>query len=170
MKMMMYIFLCLFNIVLPCQITITGNSNISCCNKLEETALKPAFSAFLKNQINPFSRSDILKFDDVRINLGGHYNPKTGKFTAPKSGLYHISYNLMGYEKSTVTFQINKNNGAFVYGYADGSGYATSPSSVLMELEKGDLVYIIHRTKRSEKVIGQLEPSFFCGYFLQPVV
>ncbi|VDI17337.1 Hypothetical predicted protein [Mytilus galloprovincialis] len=135
-----------------------------------ETALKPAFSAFLKNQINPFSRSDILKFDDVRINLGGHYNPKTGKFTAPKSGLYHISYNLMGYEKSTVTFQINKNNGAFVYGYADGSGYATSPSSVLMELEKGDLVYIIHRTKRSEKVIGQLEPSFFCGYFLQPVV
>ncbi|VDI17338.1 Hypothetical predicted protein [Mytilus galloprovincialis] len=116
--------------------------------ELKETMMKPAFSAFLTKTINPFSGNDILKFDDVRINLGSHYNPKTGKFTAPKSGMYQISYNLMGYQKSTVTFQINKNNGAFVYGYADGSGYATSPSSVLMELEKGDLVYIIHRTKR----------------------
>ncbi|CAC5422845.1 C1QL [Mytilus coruscus] len=98
--------------------------------ELKETMMKPAFSAFLTKTINLFSRSDILKFDDVHINLGSHYNPKTGKFTAPKSGLYHISYNLMGYEKSTVTFQINKNNEAFVFGYADGSGYATSPSSV----------------------------------------
>ncbi|XP_071127674.1 heavy metal-binding protein HIP-like [Mytilus edulis] len=137
--------------------------------ELKETMMKPAFSTFLTKTINPFSGNDILKFDDVRINLGSHYNPKTGKFTAPKSGLYQISYNLMGYKKSTVTFQINKNNGAFVYGYADGSGYATSPSSVLIELKKGDKVYIIHRTNRSEKVIGKLEPSFFSGYFLQPI-
>ncbi|VDI62084.1 Hypothetical predicted protein, partial [Mytilus galloprovincialis] len=34
--MLFYIFLFLFPVVFPCQITITGNSNVSCCTELEK--------------------------------------------------------------------------------------------------------------------------------------
>jgi hypothetical protein len=33
--------------------------------------------------------NSVVKFEDVRVNRGHGYNPSTGVFTAPRTGLYH---------------------------------------------------------------------------------
>lgn len=71
----------------------------------ETTAAKPAFFTFLKRS-RTFSGSQILKFDDVQINEGKASSPNTGKFTAPRSGLYHISCSLIGsFATASISFQ-----------------------------------------------------------------
>lgn len=42
-----------------------------------------AFHAYVARN-TPFSGNDILKFDNVDINIGNNYDLSTGKFTAPK--------------------------------------------------------------------------------------
>jgi hypothetical protein len=35
--------------------------------------------------------NEIIKFDSMRTNIGGHYSPNTGVFTVPRPGLYMLS-------------------------------------------------------------------------------
>ncbi|XP_052078286.1 complement C1q-like protein 3 [Mytilus californianus] len=134
--------------------------------ELKETTAKTAFFTFLKRS-RTFSGSDILKFDDVQINQGNSYNPNTGKFTAPRSGLYHISCSLMGsFSTASIIFQIKKNGELFLNVYAHDSGWTTQSVSLLMELMRGDKIYVKHITSRKELVNGNRQ-SYFSGFLLQ---
>ena len=60
----------------------------------------------------------MVKFEDVRVNRGQGYNPSTGVFTAPRKGLYHISCLILGNSGHVVTYQLNKNDAVYTYGYS----------------------------------------------------
>ena len=54
--------------------------------------IHPAFQATLtSSNIGPNYALGAIKFNDVSFNIGGAYNPSTGKFTAPIDGLYLFS-------------------------------------------------------------------------------
>ena len=134
---------------------------------VSDTSIKPAFDAALKK--HPFilrGINDVVKFEDVRINRGQGYNPSTGVFTASRKGLYHFSCVIVAHSSHQVHYQLNKNNAAYIYGYSNKSGYATSTISDVIEMRKGDRVFIKHRSSNSEEIKGD-HHSTFSGYFLQ---
>jgi hypothetical protein len=110
--------------------------------------------------------NDVVKFEDVRINRGQGYNPSTGVFTAPRKGLYHISCLILGGNGHVVHYQLNKNNARYTAGYSTNGVHTSSTISSLMEMKKGDRVFIKHSISDSEQIKGA-HYSTFSGYFLQ---
>ncbi|XP_071119928.1 complement C1q-like protein 3 [Mytilus edulis] len=128
---------------------------------------RPAFFAFVKGNHVTFTGHDILKFGDVKTNIGNHYDATTGHFTAPKPGLYEISCLLYGVTASRVTFQIHKNSQVFAYGFTPGREYNSNTVSLLMELTKGDKVYVKHRIPGRRETVQGNKHSYFSGRLLQ---
>ena len=135
--------------------------------KVSDGRLQPAFFASLVKQ--PYTLTginDVVKFEDVRVNRGQGYNPSTGVFTAPRKGLYHISCLILGNNGHVVHYQLSKNDALYTYGYATKGVHTSSTISSLVEMKKGDRVFIKHRISRSEQITGN-HHSTFSGYFLQ---
>ena len=139
-----------------------------CFLSISDSSLQPAFFAFLKQ--NPFTLTginDVVKFDKVTVNRGQGYNPSTGVFTAPRKGLYHISCSIMAYSSNNVYYQLNHNNAFHTYGYSHAGENTVSSINALVEMKKGDRVFIKHRhTAKSQKIYGN-HHSAFSGYFIQ---
>lgn len=126
---------------------------------------KPVFFATLKT--HPFTLNgvnDVVKFEDVRINRGGGYNPNDGVFTAPRRGIYQISCMLLGEKSNLVKFSMMKNDSAYTFGHV--GSYDSQTLSSVLELKKGDRVYIKHRVNGVQKIVGA-SFSTFSGHFLQ---
>ncbi|XP_046577693.1 uncharacterized protein LOC124285495 [Haliotis rubra] len=49
-----------------------------------------SFKVSLSHALHPVYDKDVLKFDKVRVNLGGHYQKDTGVFRAPANGSYML--------------------------------------------------------------------------------
>ena len=85
-------------------------------------------TANTQDATNPYTTTgaDIL-FDKVTINRGSVYNTSNGRFTAPITGLYKFTYNLLKDDDTAanVTYVYVWKNGA-EYQEAGGSGYTQS--------------------------------------------
>ena len=82
-------------------------------------------------------------FDKVWTNVGNGYNPNTGKFTAPKGGLYQISGTIMSETRKDLHVYLFKNDKQTVTLYA-GLGNATGTINIVFKLQKGETVYTKH--------------------------
>jgi hypothetical protein len=110
--------------------------------------------------------SEIIKFDSVKTNVGGHYSPNTGVFTVPRAGLYMLSATV----RSTIgkylhcAFLVND----VVSGRLFGKNYSTGSLNTVLQLTKGDRVYIkkdSKHSKSSEYMLGG-HYSMFSGYLI----
>ncbi|XP_063431193.1 complement C1q-like protein 3 [Mytilus trossulus] len=126
---------------------------------------RPTFFASLKPSQPLASIKDIVKFNDAKINIGGGYDSRTGIFTAPWSGIYIISSTIMALRGGDVHFQLNKNDQLYTGGYATKSYYGAQTINSLVDLRKGDKMYIKHRIGASQTVYGE-HFSTFSGYLL----
>ncbi|CAC5389342.1 KCTD1_15 [Mytilus coruscus] len=113
---------------------------------------------------NPSIGNDqTLKFDSVKTNNGGCYDPITGIFIAPSSGSYHftcVTYNIN--MADDVHLKMNKNTDILVHGYSSGSSEAESQvMNIVVNLKKGDHIYVLHRgTSGIDQVRGGLFSTF----------
>jgi hypothetical protein len=82
-------------------------------------------------------------FDKVWTNVGNGYNPNTGKFTAPKSGLYQISGTVTSESGKYLHVYLFKNEKQTVILFS-GLGYATGTVNIVLKLQKGETVYMKH--------------------------
>jgi hypothetical protein len=120
----------------------------------------------VKNPYTLTGINDVVTFEDVRVNRGEGYNPATGVFTAPRTGLYHVSCLILGAHGHVVHYQLNKNDVVYTYGYSTKGAHTSSTIISLVEMKKGDRVFIKHRISGSEQIEGS-HHSTFSGYFLQ---
>ena len=102
----------------------------------------PAFSAS-RSQSKSLGPGEIILFDHVWTNVGNGYNPNTGKFTAPKSGLYQISGTVMSAHGKYLNVYLFKNDKQTVSLFA-GLGNNTGTVNIVLKLQKGETVYMKH--------------------------
>ncbi len=106
---------------------------------------QPAFMAV--RLANHVTSSGVIVFENVRHNVGGHYNSSNGRFTAPVSGVYVFGMTCLLYNmgnSSNVTLNVNGSSfdghGFFgVYGQFSGS-YAGQGATLSVRLNAGDYV------------------------------
>ncbi|VDI66269.1 collagen alpha-1(VIII) chain-like [Mytilus galloprovincialis] len=137
-------------------------------SKAASASVKPAFFAALTPHFTLTGLNSVLKFDDVRVNRGGAYDPSTGVFTATVQGLYHFSCMILANHGAVVHYQLNKNDQPYILGYSHkGAAADSSTISAVIELTIGDRVFVKHRhTAASEVVFGYAHTSF-SGYFIR---
>ena len=109
---------------------------------------------------------EILKFDKVLTNNKNCYNPTTGVFTAPKTGLYQVSATVMSSSSKDVHVHLwqNKNRLVSLYGAV---GYNEATANTVLNLKKNDRLYL--KVKGNSRAIynTKAEPySTFSGYLL----
>ncbi|XP_056012364.1 complement C1q-like protein 3 [Ostrea edulis] len=125
------------------------------CNSKLETSV--AFHAEIgSNRI--YKGGSVWVFDKVVTNLGNAYNPATGKFTTPGKGVYLFNwYTLSGpgsvshaglYVNGKMKGRQASNN------KGEGTRNITAGSSIVLALEKGDLVYVMDAHGSTSSVIG----------------
>ena len=136
---------------------------------------QPAFSASSTYgaAYQTITASAPFPFDGTRINIGGHYNTSTYRFTAPINGLYEFHMNIFyevgqGTSNHDSTFYVN--GAQLLSTVASGtsqcasrSGYdrTTSMLTALIQLSTNDYVEVRARSTSSGGIFGP--HSYFSG-------
>ena len=91
-----------------------------------------------------YDSSEIVVFDVVISNFGGHYNPDTSSFVCPFDGVYLVNVNVQAYYGEQVHVDIMRNDIILVEAFADDqSGLLTQASNTVMtECQRGDVLWI----------------------------
>eukprot|EP00105_Crassostrea_gigas_P004910 XP_011418280.1 PREDICTED: heavy metal-binding protein HIP-like [Crassostrea gigas] len=106
-----------------------------------------AFHARPSTDLRNLKDKDVVVFGTVTLNTGKGYNPTTGKFTAPSRGHYSFTWTIAtrpGYMFST-QLVINGNPVSYTHvnGKTGGNNYETGSSTVILKMEKNDVVSIL---------------------------
>ncbi|XP_063401928.1 heavy metal-binding protein HIP-like [Mytilus trossulus] len=115
---------------------------------------RPAFTATLNTHPVTVSGKFIPTFDNVILNRGNGYDSKTGKFTAPKSGLYQFSFTIMSNGGSDLNMGVAKNGKFLISLHAAKIHGATATANAVLELKEGDTVYLIHGASATQSMAG----------------
>lgn len=137
----------------------------------------PNQPAFLAGKTSATANGNVMVFNETVFNIGGHYNTSNGRFTAPISGVYQFSWQILGNTQQTVyrtTFRRNGSNnitGSFqvqmrMDGNVNGAFETSTTYTILVQLTAGDYVDIyyvsdngvstINDTSYWEKFMGHL--------------
>lgn len=125
----------------------------------------PAFTASFSSA-KDLGDGEIIKFDKVWTNNKNGYNPNTGVFTAPKTGLYQVSATIMSSHKKPLLAYLWQNDVRMVSLYS-GTGYNEATANMVLNLKKDDRIYLKVRGG-SGAIYGHLEKpySMFSGYLI----
>ncbi|XP_061162535.1 caprin-2-like [Saccostrea echinata] len=110
-----------------------------------------AFSAYISSGEKEISQDHTIIFDVIVTNIGNHYNPHSGIFTAPQHGVYVFTWNLYckwdGYMFSQVL--VNANDVSAMRTSGEGAtSIRTTTGVVVVEVNQGDVVFVrIHPTQ-----------------------
>jgi len=150
-------------------------------NALTEDKVKRPVIAFDAFRNQPFYKAQsYLTFNGTTVNIGGAFDPSTGLFIAPVSGVYSFSFHGLTYDGTATHIKIMKNgeNVGGAYRRHEGEGDEEHESlkaglkkaegmlaqSLLLELVEGDevAVYAYHGNLRD----GAWHYTHFTGYLI----
>uniref|UniRef100_A0A3P8UD04 C1q domain-containing protein n=1 Tax=Amphiprion percula TaxID=161767 RepID=A0A3P8UD04_AMPPE len=107
---------------------------------------KVAFSLGLTDAggVGPFNTDITLKFSKVFYNFGEAYNPVSGFFTAPVRGAYYFRFTMWEYRTSySMTVSLFHNDKRVMWNFdRNDEFYVNMSNALILQLEKGDLVYM----------------------------
>lgn len=104
-----------------------------------------AFFAYMSKNMktNTFSRHKIFVYDRIEINVGNGYDVRSGKFTAPESGVYVFHTSTVALDKSHCIVEVVQNGVVKDIGWADAMDHrdrASASTMTILQLKKGDVV------------------------------
>ena len=113
------------------------------------------------------AHNEVAKFDKVWTNIGNGYDASSGIFTAPRGGVYQFSCSAMTNSGKTLRLHLMKNDQQTVSLYPGNSGYNMGTLSMVLELKKGDRVYM-KQGGREKNLYSEAGSNFsmFSGYFI----
>ena len=108
----------------------------------------------------------VIPFDQVIMNIGDAYDPSTGTFTAPVSGVYLFSFSavMQGDCSGWINLELHVN--AADHLGASGEVGASSSNTVTTQLVQGDNVGVFVRPGSCEDLDGNNVYNTFSGHLL----
>lgn len=129
---------------------------------------QPAFSAYASTATLDATRT--MPYNVAVVNVGGHYNTSTYRFTAPVAGTYLFSIYDIGFAGYTTRFDLLKNGSSLEdQGKAhqlranNTSDYATATSFWIVQAAQNDYFEVRIYAGRSH---GTVEYSWFQGHLI----
>jgi hypothetical protein len=86
-----------------------ANSSISL---LSNTVVMPNQPSFMAWKTSSTAVNNVIVYDNVQHNTGGHYNTSNGRFTAPVAGRYAFSINSIGNNAGNTVRLVVRLNGS----------------------------------------------------------
>ena len=153
----------LFEDLLGMMLKIKGTDHHHGGNKNEV----PAFGASSTKDVN-LASNEVAKFDKVWTNIGNGYDASSGIFTAPRGGVYQFSCSAMTNSGKTLRLHLMKNDQQTVSLYPGQTGHNMGTLSMVLELKKGDRVYMKHCDTSETSLYSEPGSNFcmFSGYFI----
>ncbi|KAJ4946516.1 hypothetical protein JOQ06_024182 [Pogonophryne albipinna] len=154
------------------RVTASENKSTAFESRMSSSRLQVAFSAGFNDSgaVGPFNTTITLKYSKVFTNVGQDYSPTTGIFTAPVRGVYYFRFNVWenrGSVHTSVELHHNDQMKMRLYDYNDSVGYVSASNSMVLQLERGDVVYVVLSSG-----YGVYDDSFnrmiFSGFLLFP--
>ncbi|KAL4007198.1 hypothetical protein ACER0C_001050 [Sarotherodon galilaeus] len=149
------------------------NSTLTELRTVYEGQRQVAFSAALSTDatIGPANFLYPLVYRHVLYNVGGHYSPVTGYFTAPVQGVYYFTFSSFWWGRNTGnsggSLYHNGNRIVSWYGHSQAHPISGSNSAVLM-LQVGDKVNVRLWENRQISDNGN-KYCTFTGFLLFPM-
>uniref|UniRef100_A0A3P8UD09 C1q domain-containing protein n=1 Tax=Amphiprion percula TaxID=161767 RepID=A0A3P8UD09_AMPPE len=123
-----------------------SQSDIAALKQENTERPKVAFSLGLTDAggVGPFNTDITLKFSKVFYNFGEAYNPVSGFFTAPVRGAYYFRFTMWEYRTSySMTVSLFHNDKRVMWNFdRNDEFYVNMSNALILQLEKGDLVYM----------------------------
>ncbi|XP_052689296.1 cerebellin-1-like isoform X2 [Crassostrea angulata] len=113
------------------------------CEETEVIAFHARMSTDQKNIKN----RNVVVFGTVTLNTGKAYNPTASKFTAPSRGHYSFTWTIATYPGAMFNTQLVINGKSVSYNHVNGrvggNNYEAGSSTVILKMEKNDVVSIL---------------------------
>lgn len=100
----------------------------------------------------------------MKTNIGYGYNSRTGKFVAPKDGVYEFNASFITAGDNWLELHLIKDGEFIARGHAINAHASTGTINVIIRLRKGDEVYLRH--PRNFGIIFGGDYSMFSGHML----
>ncbi|XP_062582158.1 complement C1q tumor necrosis factor-related protein 3-like [Saccostrea cucullata] len=127
-----------------------------------------AFHARTSKTLTNLASNAVVVFGKVTLNVGSAYDGTTGKFTAPRDGIYSFTWTGVTSAGSWFNTVIVHNNNLIAYNIADGNAGSRTMSAgsatAIIKMKKGDKVWI--RPKGGQARFGYGDWCSFSGFQL----
>ncbi|XP_062577211.1 heavy metal-binding protein HIP-like [Saccostrea cucullata] len=129
-----------------------------------------SFHARMESHMQNLGNNAVVVFGTVTENSGSTYNGKTGKFTAPRDGIYSFTWTILTQRGKMFNTHIvlNDNSNVIAYNHADGRNgsqtYSSGSATAIIKMKKNDKVWI--KTNGKEGEYAYADWSSFSGFKL----
>ncbi|XP_062580860.1 complement C1q-like protein 3, partial [Saccostrea cucullata] len=122
-----------------------------------------AFHADFKRHLRNVPVNTIIKFDNVQLNKGKGYDPKTGVFTAPEDGLYSFDWLSMSTRGASLYLCVVVDHDCRVGTCIDKQQSGSTTGHFVTDLKKGSRVWIRVAYRNAQLINGALY-NYFSGF------
>ena len=146
--------------------TLNNNTRLSLTPTLH--SLTVAFTVHFSQPTINVGTHNVFLFDTIVTNIGGGYNAHTGLFTAPVTGVYIFSINLMGTnDHGELNVAVDKHGSTLAILYTEGNSdrYDQGSTEVSTHLTAGEQVWVRHN--QGDTYVAGTWWTVFTGYLLQ---